>query len=46
MKNYSWERLVRTAEPNLDEPEVVYEFSNGRKFKSTDDTSSGIYTGE
>lgn len=25
------------------EPEVVYEFSGGRKFKSTDHTTSGIY---
>lgn len=25
------------------EKEVVYEFSNGRKFKSTDHTESGIY---
>ena len=24
-------------------PEVVYEFSNGRKFESTDRTASGIY---
>jgi len=27
------------------EPEVVYEFSNERKFKSTDRTDSGIYDG-
>ncbi len=25
-------------------PEVVYEFSNGRKFESTDAADSGIYT--
>ncbi len=24
-------------------PETVYQFSNGRKFESTDDTDSGIY---
>ena len=27
------------------EPEDVYEFSNERKFKSTDKTDSGIYDG-
>ena len=27
------------------EPEDVYEFSNERKFKSTDRTDSGIYDG-
>lgn len=26
------------------EPEDVYEFSNGRKFKSTDKNNSGIYS--
>lgn len=40
---YSWESLVREADEDVDKPEDVYEFSNGRKFKSTDDTDSGIY---
>ena len=35
--------IVRTVDPEYDEPEVVYEFSNGREFKSTDRTDSGVY---
>ena len=31
--------------PSYNEPEVVYEFSDGKKFKSTDATDSGIYDG-
>ena len=27
------------------EPEDVYEFSNGKKFKSTDKTDHGVYDG-
>lgn len=27
------------------EPEVVYEFSDGKEFKSTDKTDHGIYDG-
>jgi len=29
--------------PEQSEKEVVYEFSGGRKFKTTDHTESGIY---
>ena len=36
---------VLELEDNFYDPEDVYEFSNGRKFKSTDRTDSGIYDG-
>lgn len=40
----SWEALVRQREgEDYNKKEVVYEFSNGRKFESTDSTDSGIY---
>lgn len=29
--------------PEQSQQEIVYEFSNGRKFKTTDHTDSGIY---
>ena len=31
-RKISWEALVREEEPELDKPQVAYEFSNGRKF--------------
>jgi hypothetical protein len=34
---------VLKADPDHYKPEDVYEFSNGRTFKSTDNTDSGIY---
>lgn len=38
--------IVRKIEgKNLRKPEVVYRFSNGRKFTSTDRTNHGIYSG-
>ena len=39
--------LAQQAEgKDWNKPEVVYEFSNGRKFESTDNTDSGIYESE
>jgi hypothetical protein len=43
-RDLSWEQLVRQREQeDYLKPDVVYEFSNGRKFQSTDHTDSGIY---
>jgi len=41
----SWLSEVLEADPEHNEPEDVYEFSNGRKLKSTDKTDHGIYDG-
>lgn len=39
-----WRSLVnRLLGEEKRNDEVVYEFSNGRKFKTTDHTTSGIY---
>lgn len=37
------EMADRADGKDRNKPEVVYEFSNGRKFESTDATESGIY---
>lgn len=43
-RDISWEQLARAAEgEDYNKEDVVYEFSNGKTFKSTDNTSSGIY---
>ena len=43
-KMFDWAALVRQAwGPEFHEPDVSYKFSNGREFKSTDSTDSGIY---
>jgi hypothetical protein len=45
-RDYDWLSLVLTHDPKhhvVDE--VVYEYSNGRKFKNTDNTDSGVYDG-
>lgn len=34
--------LVDALEPERREPEVAYEFSNGRKFRRTDDPYAGV----
>ena len=39
----SWLSIVQEADDELYEPEDIYEFSEDRKFKSTDRTDSGIY---
>lgn len=36
---------VLTVDKEHYEPEDVYEFSNDRKFKSTDKTDHGVYDG-
>ena len=36
---------VLELDPEHFDPEDVYEFSNGKTFKSTDKTSSGVYDG-
>lgn len=42
--NRSWKEMVdKAAGKDKNKPDVAYEFSNGRKFDSTDSTSSGIY---
>lgn len=41
----TWLSVVLQVEPDKYKEEDVYEFSNGRKFKSTDKTNSGIYDG-
>jgi hypothetical protein len=44
MRDLDWAALVRQREGEAyNAKEVVYEFSNGREFKSTDSTDSGIY---
>ncbi len=42
IRHYPFSQLCELAEPDR-KPDVVYEFSNGRKFESTDATDSGIY---
>jgi hypothetical protein len=40
----SWKEIVQKAQgKDAAKPDVVYEFSNGRKFDSTDSNSNGIY---
>jgi len=41
----SWLDLVVEQDPDHYENEVVYEWSNGREFESTDSTDSGVYSG-
>lgn len=41
----NWLDLVTKADKDHYKPEVVYKWSNGKKHKSTDKTSSGIYDG-
>jgi len=43
-RDYDLKSLVVASDPEHYEPEDVYEFHNGRKFKSTDGMpGSGIY---
>jgi len=41
----SWLSEVLEVDKDKDKPEDVYEFSNGRKFESTDASDHGIYDG-
>lgn len=47
MKDYYGEidilSLVVEVDKDHYKPDIVYEFSNGRKFESTDRATSGIY---
>ena len=45
-RDYNWLDLVLKRDPkHFISDEDVYEFSNGRKFKNTDNTDSGVYDG-
>lgn len=45
-RDFSWADIVARAEgDDLNVKECAYEFSNGRKFYSTDKTSHGFYHG-
>lgn len=35
--------LCHKADSEMEKPEVVYEFSNKRKFESSDRSSTGVY---
>lgn len=38
-----WRALCNKADPEMEKPEVVYKFSNGKEKISTDRTDSGVY---
>ena len=38
-----WNTLCRKADPDMDKPEIVYEFSNKTKRVSTDRQETGVY---
>jgi len=42
----SWLSEVLEADPDHHKKDIVYEFSNGRKFESTDGSDSGVYSEE
>jgi hypothetical protein len=45
-RDYDWLSLILVHDPKhhvVDE--VVYKFSDGREFKNTDNTDSGVYDG-
>lgn len=39
----NWLALVQKLDPDYSKSEVVYEFSNGRKFESSDRGETGVY---
>jgi hypothetical protein len=41
--DYSFESEVKKVDKEHNHPEVVYQFSNGRKFVSTDRSENGVY---
>lgn len=46
MREINWlSEVLKAWEGKYYERDVVYQFSNGRQFKSTDGTDSGIYGG-
>lgn len=42
-REYSFLAMVVESDKDHYKPDVAYEFSNSRKFESTDGTESGIY---
>lgn len=38
-----WNAMCRKVDADMDKPEVVYKFSNGKEKLSTDRTESGVY---
>ena len=42
-RDYTWLSIVLDNDKEHHEPEDVYVFGNGRKFKSSDKTDSGVY---
>lgn len=42
-REINWKGLVAKVDPDLNKPEIAYEFSNGRKFESSDRSDTGIY---
>lgn len=36
--------LCNKVDKDMEKPEIVYEFSNGRKFESSDRSETGVYT--
>ena len=38
-----WNAMCRKVDSEMDKPEVVYKFSNGKEKTSTDRTESGVY---
>ena len=38
-----WNAICHKADSEMEKPEVVYKFSNGKEKKSTDRTESGVY---
>ena len=43
VREYDWRSLVVLYDPDHYKADVAYEFSNGRKFLSTDKSDSGVY---
>jgi len=42
-REQNWKAWCDAADPDMEKPEVVYQFSNGVKKISTDRTTKGIY---
>lgn len=38
-----WNAMCRKVDPDMDKPEVVYKWSNGKEKLSTDCTETGVY---
>lgn len=42
-RTLNWLSLVTERDPDREKPDPAYQFSNGRKFESTDHAETGIY---